>query len=75
MTAAPVWRDEWRGATWTYGLTYRPLAAAHVPVGWLIELPRPAAEGFAHGVVSYPRQLTDAEVAAHELTFVRHTAG
>lgn len=75
MSTAPVWRDEWHGATWTYGLTYRPLSAFHVPAGFLIELPRPAAEGYAHGVVSYPRELTPAEVATHELTLVRYSPG
>lgn len=63
-----MWRDEWAGPVWTYGLTYRPLATATVPAGWLIELPRPVPHrGYLHGTVTYPRQLTPAEIAAFEL--------
>lgn len=67
--AKTIWTDEYTGPRWTYGLTYRPLATAHVPEGWIIDLGRAVpAQGFAFGIVEYPRELTEREVANYELT-------
>jgi hypothetical protein len=61
--------DEYAGARWTYGLTYRPLSSSNVPRDWILFSDRPHPD-FRHGTVQYPRQLTSGEVAAFQLTLV-----
>jgi hypothetical protein len=59
--------DEYAGARWTYGLTYRPLSSSNVPRDWILFSDRPHPD-FRHGTVQYSRQLTSGEVAAFQLT-------
>jgi hypothetical protein len=69
------WSDEYTGPRWTYGLTYRGLGTATVPEGWLIDATRSVpGNGYAFGTVDYPRELTDTELKAFELTFVARAA-
>lgn len=58
--------DTYDGPRWTYGLSYRPLAYASVPAGWIIGSNRPHP-AYHFGTVQYPRELTAAELDAFEL--------
>lgn len=68
-SAAPIWSDEYTGPRWTYGLTYRPLAYAQIPSGWLIKSDR-AHPAFKFGTVDYPRELSELEVSHAEVTLL-----
>ena len=59
--------DTYTGPRYRYGLTYRPPAYANIPAGWIVFSNRPDPR-FRHGIIEYPRKLTDHEVEAYELT-------
>ena len=66
MTKMPEFDDEYTGQRFTYGLTNRPVGAANIPDGWIINSDRTNAN-FRHGTIDYDRELTDAEIAGYEL--------
>lgn len=70
MPRHPMLYDEDHdGPRWTYGLSYRPLGTANVPVGWLIGSHRPHP-AYPFGTVDYPRQLSHREQRAYQLELV-----
>jgi hypothetical protein len=72
VSRAPLlFDDEYTGPRWRYGLTFRPLASASVPAGWIIGSDRPHPD-FRHGTADWPRALSAAELTTFELTEVSH---
>ena len=61
--------DTYTGPRWTYGLTYRPLASAQVPDGWILWSERNHPD-FPHGTADYPFELSDRQVKSFELNFI-----
>jgi hypothetical protein len=62
-----LYDDTYAGPRYRYGLTYRPLASANVPQGWIVFSDRPHPD-FRHGTVAYARALTPLEINAYQLT-------
>lgn len=67
---ANEWDDTYKGPRWTYGLRYRPLGYGTAPQDYIIHSDRTSAE-FRFGTIDYPRELTEAEVAAYQLEIVQ----
>ena len=61
--------DTYIGPRYRYGLAHRPLAIGSVPRGYIIQSLKPDAR-FAHGVLEYAQELTEAEVSGYELTYL-----
>ena len=61
-----IFDDIYTGARWVYGLSFRPLGYAGVPVGWIVFSDRKHSQ-YKYGTVDYPRQLTPEEVVSYEL--------
>lgn len=59
-----IFDDAYTGDRYTYGLTHRPLALAHVPDGWIIGSDREHKDFPVFGTVQYPRPLTPASATA-----------
>lgn len=64
-----LFSDTYQGPRWTYGLTYRPVASAHLPKGWIVFSARKHPD-FAHGTVDFPKQLTETEISGFQLSLV-----
>lgn len=69
-----IFDDAYTGDRYTYGLTHRPLALAHVPDGWIIGSDREHKDFPVFGTVQYPRPLTPGECDRYNLVpvAVRH---
>lgn len=78
MPKKVIFEEEYTGPRWTFGLRYRPLWIGAVPDGWIVGSHRYDKEHypqFPHGLVDYPRQLTQREIDSYELEFVEHKEG
>jgi hypothetical protein len=58
--------EDYTGPRWTYGMIYRPLSIGAQPKGFIIGSVKPH-DGFNHGTVDYPRELTRDEVESYQL--------
>ena len=67
--ARPLYDDIYSGPRYTYGLTYRPVGYAQVPVGWVMWSERPHPD-FRYGTVDYPAPLSENAVRGCQLTRV-----
>ena len=61
--------DTYKGPRYRYGLNYRPLGLAQVPMGWIIWSDR-KDERFNFGTLDYPERLPDGQVKNFQLTFM-----
>lgn len=66
QSSGTAYDDTYTGPRWTYGLTYRDVGAG-TPKGWVIFSDK-KADGFTFGTIDYPRELTQHEVEAFQLT-------
>ena len=65
--SALIFDDEYTGPRFRYGLTFRPPMVGGIPEGYIINSDRKHYD-FAFGTLDWPRQLTEHEVSAFELT-------
>lgn len=70
MNNEPIFSDAYTGQRWTYGLRYRPMMIGAQPKGFIIGSEGPARDEFRFGTIQYPRELTDVELVAYELTLI-----
>lgn len=61
--------DEYTGPRWRFGAIYRRVTFFTAPNDFIVGSGRPHPE-FRFGTVDYPRQLSDEEAAAYQLTLV-----
>ncbi len=73
-TSGLLMDDEYAAPRWRYGLTYRPLAYAQVPDGWIVWSWRPH-RNFQFGTVDYPFELPASQAEQMSLTFVEYSQG
>ena len=66
-TTPTLYDEDYTGPRVTYGLAYRPLAAAHVPPGAIIGSHRPHP-AFRFGTIDYPERLPRNAARTYDLT-------
>lgn len=72
-----IFKEDYTGPVWVYGLTNRPAGFGATPDGRIVGGDSPKGEGnpFRWGTIEYARQLTKEEVEGYELVLFKSGDG